>query len=96
MTEINYATTGEINGDWYAIDVTADYQPAEKSTLFEPGNPADLIITSLEYLDVGNWEVLDETDWTPELIEKLVDDGFAFLKRRADNEKLEAALFRAA
>jgi hypothetical protein len=95
VPEINYATTAEINGDWFPVDVTADYQPAEKSTMFEPGNPADLIITAIEYLDV-NWEVLDETDWTPELIEKLVDDGFAFMKRRADNEKLEYALFRAA
>jgi hypothetical protein len=98
MPKINYACTGDINGDWCAIDVTADYQPPEKQTWFEPGCPADLIITSIRYIDTcsGQYEYLDETQWEPELLEHLVSEGFKFLKRRQQNEELEMALFRAA
>jgi hypothetical protein len=96
MTEINYACTGEINGDWYAIDVIADYQPEEPETYFDPGCPSDLIITCIMYVSNGEYLYLDETEWTPELLEHLVAAGFEFIKRRRENDLLEAALFRAA
>jgi hypothetical protein len=94
--EINYSTTAEIDGSWAAVDVTADYQPPEKQTFYDPGFPSDLVITSIMYIDNGRWEVLDETQWEPELLEHLVSEGFKFLKRRSENEQLEMALFRAA
>lgn len=95
MSQINYACTAEISGEWYAVDVVAEHRPEEKQTRDDPGAAEQLTVTAIFYVEpaTGMYEELPESEWSYKLLAQLIDDGMAFLKRRKDNDDLEHALF---